>query len=298
MPATTVNADARLQDVLGRLVAKSEEDYYNPYRLFQWPESLPEHQYWMSPELMSSHGTEAEKSLTKSQLHAISKWESISFYSLNVHGIRELLLELVGRIYTDGFAVPSEYFHHVIGEENEHMWFFATFCLKYGGKVYSSKAFGGLTDDGHDTDALHFLVFARLLFFEEIVDFYNKTMGSDDRLHPTIQQLNSVHHQDESRHIAFGRQIVHLLHQRLRETKTDDELRQLELYLKRYLRYSLDSLVNPAAYRDAGVPDPYRFREEVLADPRHREFERSALKRTMSFLTSKQIFSDDTIPDN
>lgn len=298
MSVTTVNADARLQDVLERLVAKSEEDYYNPYRLFEWPGSLPEHQYWMSPELMSVHGTEAGKRLTEGQLHAISKWESISFYSLNVHGIRELLLELVGRIYTDGFDVPSEYFHHVIGEENEHMWFFATFCLKYGGKVYSSKAFGGLADDGYDTDTLHFLVFARLLFFEEIVDFYNKTMGGDDRLHPTIRQLNAVHHQDESRHIAFGRQIVHLLHQRLRETKTGDELRQLELYLKRYLRYSLDSLVNPAAYRDAGVPDPYRFREEVLADPSHREFERSALKRTMSFLTSKQIFSDDTIPSS
>ncbi|WP_223199544.1 diiron oxygenase [Solihabitans fulvus] len=294
MTATHVEASERLRQVLDRLVAMSEDDYYNPYQLFQWPDSLPQEQYWMSPELMSTHGVRAADELTEQQLWAISKWESVNFYSLNVHGIRELLTEVISRIYTKGFEDTSEYFHHIIGEENEHMWFFATFCLKYGGKIYPDK--GMTLADGEEGDAANFLVFSRLLIFEEIVDFFNKRMGVDERLHPTIRQVNAIHHQDESRHIAFGRQIVALLHERLRDTSTAADLLRLEGYLKRYLRTSLDSLCNPAVYRDAGLPDPYAFRRAVLADPARVELESQILKRTVGFLVSKGIFTDESIP--
>jgi hypothetical protein len=289
-----LQADEQLQSILDRLVAMSERDYYDPYKLFQWPDTLPEDQYWMSPELMSVHGTEVAQSFTERQMWAISKWESVNFYSLNVDGIRELITEIIARIHTKDFAVSSEYFHHMIGEENEHMWFFATFCLKYGGKVYPDK--GVQLEMRSEGEAAHFLVFARLLLFEEIVDFFNKKMGEDDRLHPTIRQINAIHHQDESRHVAFGRQIVSLLHRQLRAKLGTEELAELELYLKRYLRKSVDGLVNPHAFRDAGIPDPYRVRNQVLADPAFHELERRMLKRSMSFLVSEGIFTDDTLP--
>jgi hypothetical protein len=289
-----LQADEQLQSILDRLVAMSERDYYDPYKLFQWPDTLPEDRYWMSPELMSVHGTEVAKSFTEEQLWAISKWESVNFYSLNVDGIRELITEIIARIHTRDFAVSSEYFHHMIGEENEHMWFFATFCLKYGGKVYPDK--GVRLEMSSEGEAAHFLVFARLLLFEEIVDFFNKKMGEDERLHPTIRQVNAIHHQDESRHVAFGRQIVSLLHRQLREKLGAEELADLELYLKRYLRKSVDGLVNPHAFRDAGIPEPYRVRNEVLADPAFHDLERRMLKRSMSFLVSEGIFTDDTLP--
>src|SRR5690348_5098689 len=98
----TVQLDSgeRLKTILNRLIAKSEEDYYNPYKLFHWPESLPEQQYWMSPELMSVHGTRVAENLSEEQLLAISKWESINFYSLNVDGIRDLIIQIVSRIHT------------------------------------------------------------------------------------------------------------------------------------------------------------------------------------------------------
>ena len=293
LPST--DQDIRLRTLLDRLVAMSQDDYYNPYKLFQWPDTLPDGRYWMSPELMSTYGTDAGSRLTEEQLWAVSKWESINFYSLNVHGIRELLIEMVSRIHTDDFQVPSEYFHHVIGEENEHMWFFATFCRKYG-RIYPNKGIS-LSDD-ETGDAANFLVFARLLFFEEIVDYFNKRMGVDTRLHPTIRQINAIHHQDESRHIAFGRQIVSLLHARLRETRPQAELDRLELLLKRFLRTSLDSLVNPAVYRDAGIEEPYRFRAEVLADPARVAAEQRILSRTLKFLVDKQIFTDERIPSS
>jgi hypothetical protein len=291
---TLLQADEQLQSALDRLVAMSERDYYDPYKLFKWPESLPEDQYWMSPELMTVYGTEVAKTFTEEQLKAISKWESINFYSLNVDGIRELITEVIARIHTKDFAVSSEYFHRMIGEENEHMWFFAKFCLKYGGKIYPDK--GIQLDVQGDGESAHFLVFARLLLFEEIVDFFNKKMGDDDRLHPTIRQINAVHHQDESRHVAFGRQIVSLLHRRLRDKLNAQELGELELYLKRYLRRSVDGLVNPAVFRDAGIPNPYQVRNDVLADPAFRELEHRMLRRSMGFLMNEGIVTNDSLP--
>lgn len=285
--------DERFKTVLDRLITMSQRDYYDPYTLFDWPESLPEDAWWMSPELLSLHNTAYGKTLTEKQLRAVSRWESLNFYSLNVHGIRELLTEMIARIHTDEFALPSEYFHHVIGEENEHMWFFAKFCLNYG-RIYPNRAMAFAGPGIPEAD--HFLVFSRLLIFEEIVDVFNQRMGVDDRLHPTIQQVNQVHHQDESRHIAFGRQAVALLHARLRDTLGQGELAALERYLKQYMRSSVDSMVSPAVYRDAGLPEPYQVRRAVLADPAHEDYTRTVLRRSVSFMVNEKIFSDDRIP--
>jgi hypothetical protein len=288
------NPSGRFEEILDRLTKMSERDYYNPYEVFEWPDSLPEDQYWMSPELMSVHGTELERELTQEQLWALSRWESINFYSLNVHGIRELLIEVITRIHTKGFERASEYFHHLVGEENEHMWFFAKFCLNYG-RIYPDKQLRWSSNEG-DPRAANFLVFMRLLLFEEIVDFFNKRMGIDERLHPTVRQVNAIHHQDESRHIAFGRQAVAHLHRELRNQLDESALAELEGYVKTYIRVSVDSLVSPAAYKDAGIEDPHGARRRVIADPRHAEYRAQIMKRTMTFMVREGIFADDVIP--
>lgn len=287
--AQRLDRDSRFRDVLDRLVGISERDYYNPYRLFEWPRSLPQDRYWMTPELMAEHCTEAGATLTEPQSYAVSKWQSINFYSLNVHGIRGLLHELIARIHTADFAVPSAYFHHIIGEENEHMWFFAEFCLRYGGKIYPSRSMS-LAEPGIPA-ADHFLVFARLLIFEELVDVFNQRMARDERLDPTIRKLNDVHHRDESRHIAFGRQIVAMLHADLAQRIDEAGLRTVESHLKRYMRSSVEGLCEPLAYRDAGVPDPYAMRRRVLADPAYPGYVERLLRRSVSFLTGAGIFT-------
>ena len=289
-----LGSDQRFIDILGRLTAMSERDYYDPYKLFDWPESITEDAYWMSPELMTVHGTEVGAKLDEAQLRALSKWESVNFYSLNVHGIRELLTSIVGRIHMPGYAVASEYFHHIIGEENDHMWFFAKFCLDYAGKIYPDRGMPLAASDVPEADT--FLLFARLLIFEELVDVFNQQMGEDDRLDPTIRQINKVHHEDESRHIAFGRQIVALLHRDLRKRLGAEQLADIETYLKRYMRASVESLCNPAAFRDAGLPEPYALRRAVLADPVFDEFVHRTFRRSLKFLTSENIFSDARIP--
>lgn len=284
----------RFLEVLGRLSEKSIEDYYNPYQQFQWPDRLDEDRMWMSPELLTPYGTPLFDELGEETLRRLAKWESINFYSLNVHGIRELLIEVVGRIHMPGFEVPSDFFHHFIGEENEHMWFFAEFCRRYGGKIYGSTAMRA--DSVWEPEVENFLVFARILFFEELVDHYNSRMAQDSTLCDTIRDVNRIHHQDESRHIAFGRELVSLLHLRMREAVSAERLAEVEAYLKRYVVFSVNSLYNPHVYRDAGIADPLALRTALIADERRRAHERKAIRKPLAFFLKTGIFSDDILP--
>src|SRR5262249_31388987 len=169
---TTANStvNQRFVSLLDRLSRMSVDDYYNPYRMFEWPETLPKDKFWMSRDLLSVHGTSAVDRLNEEQLRQLRIWESSNFYSLNVPGIRELPPEVVNRVHMPGFEVPSEFFHHFIGEENEHMWFFAEFCRRYGKKIYYFPRIK-LTAPA-DEAVENFLVFARILIFEELVDYY------------------------------------------------------------------------------------------------------------------------------
>ncbi|MEU6979083.1 diiron oxygenase [Streptomyces sp. NPDC046371] len=284
----------RFMEVLERLSERSVEDYYNPYQTFQWPETLEENCYWMTPELLTVYGTEHFDTLGEETLQRLSKWESINFYSLNVHGIRELLIEVVGRIHMPGFEVPSDFFHHFIGEENEHMWFFSEFCRRYGNKIYGSTAMRA--DAAWEPEVENFLVFTRILFFEELVDHYNSRMAKDASLCHTIREVNRIHHQDESRHIAFGRELVSLLFQRMCQAVSAERVREVEAYLKRYVVYSTNSLYNPHVYRDAGIPDPLALRNALVADERRRPHERKAIRKPLSFFLKTGIFTDDTLP--
>lgn len=63
----------------------------------------------MGPELTTTHGAEVAETLSQDQLHPLSRYESINFYSLNVRGIRELLIEVTRQIHTSGFETPSEF---------------------------------------------------------------------------------------------------------------------------------------------------------------------------------------------
>ncbi|MFE5481844.1 diiron oxygenase [Streptomyces sp. NPDC056527] len=284
----------RFMEVLERLSSRSIEEYYNPYQQFDWPDRLEENQLWMTPELLTVHGTPYYDELGEETIQKLSKWESINFYSLNVHGIRELLIEVVGRIHMPGFEVPSDFFHHFIGEENEHMWFFAEFCRRYGNKIYGSTAMRA--DSAWEPEVENFLVFARILFFEELVDHYNMRMAQDDSLCRTIREVNRIHHQDESRHIAFGRELVSLLFSRMREAVPAARVAEVEAYLKRYVVYSINSLYNPHVYRDAGVADPLALRNALVADERRRPYERKAIRKPLAFFLKTGIFSDDTLP--
>ena len=118
---TDQRGDGALALALERLTRISIDQAQSPYDRFDWPTSLSEDEWWMSQDLLSVHGTKLAEGFDELQLKRLGKWESIHFYSLNIHGIRELLGVVMNRIHTAGFEASS--FHRFIAEENEHMWF-------------------------------------------------------------------------------------------------------------------------------------------------------------------------------
>ncbi|MFB9836542.1 diiron oxygenase [Actinoallomurus acaciae] len=262
----------------------AESGYYNPYTIFDWPESIEPDKPWMSESLTTLAGTPMWDELTREQQIALTKYEAINFFSLNIHGIRELMSEVVMRIHERTYANVSEFLHHFIGEENEHMWFFAQFCLRYGGKLYPAQPTLQADSVSHLSPvAREMIIFARILIFEEIVDYYNAHMATDESLPPIAREINRVHHQDESRHVAFGRMVfTNLLGQVA--NRDPDEVPVVAEYLENYLRYSIGTLYNPAAYRDAGIPDALALRRRALEHPARAEAHDQILKRTRKFL--------------
>lgn len=267
-----------------RLEQMAESGYYNPYTIFDWPESIEPDKPWMSESLTTLAGTPMWDELTREQQIALTKYEAINFFSLNIHGIRELMSEVVMRIHERTYANVSEFLHHFIGEENEHMWFFAQFCLRYGGKLYPAQPTLQADSVAHLSPvAREMIIFARILIFEEIVDYYNAHMATDESLPHIAREINRVHHQDESRHVAFGRMVfTNLLGQVAK--RDPDEVPVVAEYLENYLQYSIGTLYNPAAYRDAGIPDALALRRRALEHPARLEAHDQILKRTRKFL--------------
>jgi hypothetical protein len=239
----------------------------------------------MPVNLLSLYGTPFYDELTREQVIALTKWESINFYSQIVHGIRDVLDAAVARIHTAEFADVSDYLHHFIGEENGHMWFFAKFCLQYGGKMYPERTLSLGADLPPATN--HFLTFSRIVIFEEIIDYYNVKIGQDQTLHPIIQSINTIHHKDESRHVAFGREFVRELYRAVIAGQGDEGAKLAETYIRRYLSHCIDLFYQASVYRDAGLPDPFKLRNQARNAPQRIPFHDKMLARTVNFLVAE-----------
>ncbi|WP_055587028.1 diiron oxygenase [Streptacidiphilus griseoplanus] len=271
-----------LEEVAGRLSAISRSQFQSVFEKFEWPESLPSDCYWMSPELTSCYDTPVWDRLSEPEQIRLTQAESVNFFSLNVHLIRGLIGEVSDRIYTTRYPGLSDFFHDFIREENEHMWFFATFCQSYGGKVYPTRGFDGAAPAAHES-VRDLMVFGRILIAEELCDVYNARMANDERLPLVAQRINAVHHEEESRHIAFGRQLMTALHDEAREQADPSELEAAGRYLARYISVCLRSFYNPSAYVDAALPEPLSIRGEVLRHPSRAAFHQSVMERTLKF---------------
>jgi P-aminobenzoate N-oxygenase AurF len=284
----------RLQEVAAKLSVISRMNSYDPYELFDWPDSLPVTDYWMAPELMTCYRTQAWGQFTEEQRLTLSHWEAVNFFSLNVHLIRELIGEVADRIYETRFPGLSDFFHDFISEENKHMCFFATFCLRYGGKVYpSGKMFSAASAE---EDVLRdLMVFGRILIAEELCDAFNIKMADDRRLPALVQQMNRVHHHDEARHIAFGRQMMRALSERAASTAGEDGLRVAGDYLARYMSVCLQSFYSPAMYADAGIEGGRRLRARLLDDPARQQTHRALMSKTTTFLERLGLGSTATV---
>lgn len=274
-----------------RLSASSRRSYQNPYEAISWPESLDRSQWFTSPELISVFGTPMWDELTEDRRRSLSFWEAVNFFSLNIHGEKALIEGLAHRLYRPGLEEVAEYLHHFLDEENKHSVWFATFCLRYAGKIYPDRKVVFPREYAEGEEDL--LFFAKVAIFEEIVDRYNVVMGRDERLAALARQINANHHAEETRHLVFGRRIVEHLWQRHSAAWSPELVAGIRSYLSGYLEATWREYYNPDVYRDAGFADPYGTARQAWEHPAASAHRRSLSRSCLRFLTAAGVLEED-----
>jgi hypothetical protein len=268
---------------LARTVERlSEASRRSPHTELVWPDALDREQWSFSPELISLYGTEAYARLTEPERKRLSFFEAVNFFSLNIHGEKFLVEGLARRLYRRGTETISPYLHHFLDEENKHMAYFGGFCTRYAGKVYPDRklAFPREYAEGEE----EFLFFAKVLIFEEIVDAYNVRMARDARLVPVVRQINQRHHDDETRHLAFGRRMVRDLHERYRPRWSRETREGLREAVAAYVLATWKEYHNPDVYRDAGLADPFTLHLESFRAPSSGERRKELSPKCLHFV--------------
>ena len=256
-----------LAETVLRLSTVSRSSPRDPNETTHWPEpdSLDRAQWFTSPELISVYGTPLWDSLDDHARRQLSFWEAVGFYSLNIHGEKLLIEGIARRLYQPGLEDVAEYLHHFLDEENQHSIWFATFCLRYGGKIYPDRKVAFPREYAPGEEDL--LFFARVAVFEELVDRYNSAMGRDDRLAPVARRINANHHAQETRHLVFGRRLVEHLWRCHAPGWSDETVAGVRAHLAGYVMATWREYYNPDVYRDAGFPDPYATARQAWDHP-------------------------------
>ncbi len=247
-----------------KLSTASIKKSWDVYTAFDWPDTLPDDVWYMSPELISLYGTDFYNSLSEAEQKKLSFTEICNFFSLVLQGERPLVQGLVHRLYLKSTEPEvSEYLHHFIDEENKHMIMFGMFLNRYLGKVYPEKKITMPREYAKGEEEVSFL--CKVLVVEEIGEYYNVIMWHDDSIHPLVSEINRVHHYDESRHLAFGRARLAEEFQAHSKNWSSAELIQFREWLVAYLKSSWGDYYNPTMYKDAGLQDGYELRQVAMA---------------------------------
>ena len=288
------SSESKKQDFRGivdRLCEVSRNVFTNPHTALEWPESIGDDAWCMSPELVSIYGTPAYDALDDMQRRKLAFFEAVNFFSLNINGEKALLEGLTKRLYSRDRPELSAYIHHFVDEENKHMLYFGTFCQRYAGKTYPDKKLV-LTGNTAPREA-DLLFFLKVLVFEELVDVYNVRMAKDERLPPVVRRINLLHHQDETRHLVFGRMLVKQLWDDLAPTLPKERLTALREYTTTYLQTTWREYYNPEVYRDAGLAEPYRVYQAALASDVTRAHRKDVSEKVVRFLLEIGVFIEE-----
>ena len=274
-----------------KLIKISEDEKYDPVTFFKWEECIGSNEYWMSPELLSVYNTPYYNQLSESELKELSKWELINFFSMSVHGERNIKMDMLKYLNTKYFVEQSDYFVHFLGEENSHIYFFSRFCKQTVGKLYSYMSIPLNSFQSYDVD--RFIVFAQTLIAEEIGDYFNVIMSKDERLPDLIRAINKQHHLDESRHISMGKILCKGMWQELKEKESLEKIIQVQSYLLSFMRNFLRDFYNPEIYKDSKIDKPYEFRENIINSLNNKDFHLKVCGTILSYLKKNQMITQE-----
>ena len=281
-----------LVDLASSLSSISEKKYNNPYSEFVWPDNISEESWLFSPGLISIYGTDLYQSLDIKEKKKLAFWEGINFFSLNIHGEKSLLKGLTDRLYSRWPGEVSDYLHHFVDEENKHMSVFGHFCHNYAGKVYPSKLVA--LPKNHQEGEEDFLFFIRVVIFEHIVDYFNVTIAKDQSVDPFVRKIHKYHHNDEGRHLAFGRKITKQIFDQYKPKWSTETLVDLRQYIENYLQSCWREYYNPSVYKDAlPMADSYSLYEQAWENSYSQALRKKASQACIQFLLENGILDKE-----
>jgi hypothetical protein len=280
---------ADISKVANILSAQSVKGFYSPYDL-AFPESLDENNWFVSPELISIYHTAEYQSLDEAARKRLSFFETINFFSLNIHGEKSLVEGLTKKLYDSEQPAITNYIHHFVDEENKHMYYFGTFCQKYAGKIYADRKLNFPRDfaDGEE----EFLFYIKIFIFEEIVDYYNIVTAKDATVHALTREINRNHHEDEVRHLAFGRVMLQNLFEQYSPSWSSETLQAIRDYIAAYYTTTWREYYNPDIYKDAGFENPYELAEQAFESKAAQEHRAKASKASLQYLIKCGILKE------
>ncbi len=281
-----------LKNIATKLSQVSAKVHKAPVDTIDWPRELkPEEAWFTSPRFLTLRGTAIFPTLDETMLKKLSFYEAVNFYSLNINGEKPLVEGLNKRLYAKGQNHLLPYIHHFLDEENKHMQFFGRFCLDYAGKVYKDKkiVFPRSYAQGEED----FLFFAKVVIFEEVADYFNIEQAADESLHPVARKINLLHHQDEARHLTFGRELVLDLFRAGQAQWPEDVLQGISSYLRTYLMATWKEYYNPEAYKDAGFGDSFELMNEAWNSAEQKALRQAASAKCIKFFMDAGIMKEE-----
>jgi P-aminobenzoate N-oxygenase AurF len=145
------------------------------------------------------------------------------------------------------------------------MVMFGEFCNRYVGRVYPEKKI--VLPRKYEKGEEDVAFYCKVMVVEELGDYYNVAIEKDERVEPLVREVNRIHHIDEARHLAFGRRYLAELFERHAATWSAETLAGFRTWLAEYLKSSWGDYYNPTMYKDAGLPDAYKVRQQALTHP-------------------------------
>ncbi|MGZ3768623.1 MAG: diiron oxygenase [Bdellovibrio sp.] len=271
------------------LSAQSVKGFYSPYDL-EFPQDIEMNNWFIPPELISIFSTPEFQQLDEITQKKLSFYETINFFSINIHGEKSLVEGLTKKLYDFEQPEVTNYLHHFVDEENKHMYYFGTFCQKYAGKVYSDRkiVFPREYAEGEE----EFLFYTKIFIFEELVDYYNITTAKDIDVHPLVREINRNHHVDESRHLAFGRVMLKELFDTYSSKWSPETLQNIRNYIQIYYKTTWREYYNPDIYKDAGLKEPYELSERAYESPAAKEHRAKASHASLQYLQKSGIIEE------
>ena len=265
----------------------SDKGLHDPFTRVIYQESLDTDKFQFPEELLSLYTHPIYSELTLKQKWELSLQETINFFSINIHGERNLVQGLEERLYVPsrfgGSWSIGDYLQHFIHEENSHTHMLAGYCYRYGDGVMKDYAIkvGDPTLSGIGQELLFF---GRVFVFESFLDYLNSKAMRNESLDTTVRQIHRFHHNDEARHMAFDRAVINYCVNEAKHLGIQDELNLIAELLSNFGKIALQRLYSPQIYKKIGIQDATSIAREAQKIPARIEVEHAWVSRSSDFL--------------